>query len=331
VAGTVSDDRSPFDELLQSPFGEPSARREPRQAGAPWPLVVGIAIGAVAVLAGYLMASGAEATPAATTAGVASSTTTSTTTAAASVDGTVAFPPGFVPITELLAAKPEYAFDLGDDLVVGFTTATRRGFEQTNGFDGGDWVLETAAGEQIAAVGTTFDFGVPGNFSVHFPGAAESVPAGVKLVSLWNEDFRASSVDVPWTGPPFETGGLRIQFDDGISVTLDRITLDDTSGEVAWSIQGVDGPGGLVQVFISDGSVPNPTPLYYDSGGSFDPFGISPLAGAAVQGVETLMPAEGGGDAGYPEVLSVDVSLNLVGSTPTDAEFDLAGLPGLEH
>lgn len=327
----MSDDPSAFHELLRSPFGDSPVHKEGRPSTSPWLLVAGIAIGAIAVLFGYLLASSPEqATAASTTA--AGSTVPPTTGPTTTVVETVAFPPGFVAVTDMLAAKPEYVVDLGDELVLGFTTATRRGFEQTSGFDGGDWVLETASGDEIASISTSFDYGVPGNFSVRFPAVGDSTPTRVKLVALWRADVRDEVVAVPWGGaPPFETGGVDVDLGGGISASLDRITLDEGGGEVAWSLQGTGDPGGVVQVFISEGGTSNPATIYYDSGGGFNPFGGPPLGDAALEGVEMLTRQETGVDGGESDVLSVDVNVTLVASTQANAEFDLAGIPGLEH
>lgn len=331
MARIVSDDRSPFDELLRSPFSDPPATKETRSSSARWPVVAGIALGAVAVLLGYVVATGSESAIAATTTLAAAATTAVPTTSGGAVADAVDFPPGFVPLTEMLAAKPEYTIEIGDDLVVGFTTATRRGFEQISGFDGGDWMLETAAGTEVAATGTAFDYGVPGNFSVRFPAVGGSIPTRVKLVGLWRADNRHGIVDVPWSGPPFEGGGVEIDLGGGISVSLDHIALDENGGEVTWALQGVGGPGGVVQLFISEGGTANPTTIYYDNGAGFDPFGGSRLAGAATDGVVVLSRQETGVDGGTSDRVSIEATVTLVASTPADAEFDLSDLPGLEH
>ena len=57
--------------------------------------------------------------------------------------------------------------DVGEQLIIAFTTATRRGFEGTGGFQGGDWLLETAAAQCNVWNDQGWDLSVAVNLSMY--------------------------------------------------------------------------------------------------------------------------------------------------------------------
>lgn len=327
----MSGDHPSLDGLLQSPFDPLPSESSGGPGQAWWPIVAGVAIGALAVLAGYLLTSGDSSAAATTsTSTTTTSTTSGPTTTVAPAETPVAFPAGFVEVTEMIGIKPEYIIDAGDQLVVAFTSATRRGFESTEGFDGGDWILETSAGEELTASGITTSVAVPGGFSVQFPKEGEVVPQRMRLVTRWEIDRREGRLEIPFTGVPFEVGGNSIDLGAGIAVSLDRITLSEFDGEVEWSLAGAGERGGGVDLVITVGSELSPTAVYFPRVGGFNFFG----GGAALDDIATegtLPLTRQDQDGTREDTVSIEVFVTLVGTLPADAVFDLADVPGLDR
>jgi hypothetical protein len=327
----MTEEQAPFDDLLRSPFDPaPGEARSPLRRIS-WELVAGIAVGALAVIGGYSVASGDSTTAVTTTTTTTSATTTAgPSTTVVSGDAEVAFPPGFLAVTDMIGIKPEYIIDTGDQLIVSFTTASRRGFEDAVGFYGGDWVLETAAGGELTAAGVTSSPVVAGSFSVQFAKEGEVVPERMYLVSKWEVDSRDGSIEVPFPGTPFESSDIAIDLGGGIVLTLDQLTLGDTSGQVSWSFDGAGDRGGVLSgLFVSVGPASAPAAIYYQSDGGFNPFGGFDAADVATSGTWDLTRQD---DAGTNEdTLSIQVSATLIGILPADLAFDLTEVPGLDR
>jgi hypothetical protein len=295
--------------------------------------VAGIAVGALALTGGYIAASDDGSTQTtATTTTVAAATSTPVTTAVPD-DTPVAFPPGFAEVVDMIGIKPEYMIDTGDELVIAFTTATRRGFEGTETFDGGDWVLETAGGDELRARGVSRSIAVAGTFSVQFAKEGEVVPESLRLTNRWELDFRNGSTEIPFTGTPFEVAGVAVDLGSDVSLVIESLSLDENGAEVAWSLEGAGDHGATVDLFLQVGGDNAASAFYFDTGGGFNPFDPfdtfdpSELAG---DGVLVLNRQEdGGGSLEGP--LSIEVNATVVGTIPADLTFDLQGLPGLER
>lgn len=331
----MNDEQSPFDELMRSPFDPASGESRPSRRRVPWELVAGIAVGAVAMIGGYVVASDDAPTQAITTTTTIATTTSSLATTAP-VDTPVVFPPGFVEVTDMIGIKPEYMIDTGDELVIAFTTATRRGFEATEGFDGGDWVLETASGEELHASGITSSVAVAGSFSVQFAKEGEVTPERIRLTSRWELDYRGGSAEIPFTGIPFEAAEVAVDLGAGVSLVLERLSLGQTDGEVAWSLDGAGDRGAVINVYLLVGGGQSPSAVYsgsgdrsFGGGGFFDPFIAFDPSDLATEGVLTLTWSDAGGSSQDP--LSIEVSATVVGTIAADLAFDLQGLPGLER
>jgi hypothetical protein len=325
----MSDDRSSFDELLRSPFAP--APGDPAGPGHrfSWQLVATIAVGALAIIVGYVVTGGEGTAVGATTTTTVVTTTQAPSTTVAT-EGPVDFPPGFVEVSDMIAIKPEYIIDTGDQLIVSFTTASRRGFEDAGGFYGGDWVLETAAGDELTAAGITSSPVVPGSFSVQFAKEGEVAPERMYLVSKWEVDHRDGSIEIPFTGTPFESSDISVDLGGGVVLTLDQLTIGETSGQATWSFDGAGDRGGVLSgLFVTVGPSSAPAAVYYQSDGGFDPFGGFDSADVATSGTSNLTRQ---GDAGTNEdTLSIQVSATLIGTLPADLSFDLAEVPGLDR
>ncbi len=326
----MTDEQAPFDDLLRSPFDPAPGEVRPPMRRVPWELVAGIAIGALAIIGGYLVASGDTTTAETTTTTSIATTTEAPSTTVVSGETDVAFPPGFVEVNDMMGIKPEYIIDTGDQLIVSFITASRRGFEDAAGFYGGDWVLETAAGEELTAAGVTTSPVVPGSFSVQFAKDGEVVPERLYLVSKWEVDHRDGFIEIPFTGTPFESSDISVDLGGGIVLMLDQLTIGETSGQVSWSFDGAGDRGGALSgLFVTVGPSSAPAAIYYQSDGGFDPFGGFDSADVATSGTSNLARQ---GDAGTnDDTLSIEVSATLIGILPADFSFDLTEVPGLDR
>ena len=319
----MSDEQSPFDELLRSPWAPTPGEPGGKGRRAPWSLVAGIAIGALAVIGGYAVASGGDATSAGTTTTTTEVVLTSTPSTGLPVSEVpVDFPEGFVPVSDMTAVKPEYMVDTGDQLIIAFTTATRRGLTSSGGFDGGDWVLTTATGAELTSSGIVYNTAVVGGFSVQFDKEGDVTPRQLRLVDTWAMDSRDSTVEEPFTGIPTELSDIEIDLGGGVSLSLD-LSLGESDGEATWTLDGAGDRGGSVQVFVVIGDQQNPSAYYFDNGSTFD-FG-SGVGDIATQGVTNLTRQEIGGVAA--DTMSINATVTLIGTLPVDATFDLEGLP----
>jgi len=318
----MSDEQSPFDELLRSPWAPTPGEPGGKGRRAPWSLVAGIAIGALAVIGGYAVASGGDATSAATTTTTEVVLTSTPSTGLPVSEVPVDFPEGFAQVDDMTAIKPEYMVDTGDQLIIAFTTATRRGLTSSGGFDGGDWVLTTAGGDELTSSGIVYNTAVVGGFSVQFDKEGDVTPRQLRLVDTWAMDSRDSTVEEPFTGVPTELSDIEIDLGGGVSLSLD-LSLGESDGEATWTLDGAGDRGGSVQVFVVIGDQQNPSAYYFDNGSTFD-FG-SGVGDIATQGVTNLTRQEIGGVAA--DTMSINATVTLIGTLPVDATFDLEGLP----
>jgi len=326
----MTDEKAPFDDLLRSPFDPAPGEVRPPMRRATWELVAGIAVGALAIIGGYSVASGDTTTVEATTTTTTIATTTEApSTTVVSGETGVAFPPGFVVVNDMKAIKPEYIIDTGDQLIVSFTTANRRGFEDAAGFYGGDWVLETAADDELTAAGIISSPVVPGSFSVQFAKEGEVVPERMYLVSKWEVDSRDGFIEVPFTGTPFESSDISVDLGGGVVLMLDQLTIGETSGQVSWSFDGAGDRGGFPSgLFVTVGPSSAPAAVYYPSDGGFNLYDGFDPSDVATSGTWNLARQ---GDAGTNEdTLSIEVSATLIGTLPVDLSFDLTEVPGLD-
>ncbi|RPI21286.1 MAG: hypothetical protein EHM57_06820 [Actinobacteria bacterium] len=315
-----------FDELLASPFDQPDSFR------VWWPLIVGMAIGVAGVLIGYLAASADASDPVAATTTTAATTVTTTSIPGVALDET-SFPPGYSPVSGMVAVKPFAAVIHEDTVQIAFATAVRRGFDEdlATPFNGGRWVLETGSGTSVESTGVSSTFNAPGAFTVVFPWseAAPPQPAVLRLVEGLTFFDEQGEGEIPFTGLPMTVGGMTLAELPVTTVTVDDLTVTEDEAVLTWSSSEAVPVGTTFTVVLEDASQ-NTVAQYYDQGGFFfAAFGERRIpdqssgtvtlprdrAFQAFAGVETATQAR------------VYVSLEYTVAFPAEAEFDVSELP----
>ncbi len=301
-------------EILRSPLDEPE------RSGPWWPLLAGLVLGALAVIGGYAVAAGDEAP-------VSASPTTSAEAPSAPVDlAELPFPPGYEPLSDVVAAKPVSATRVGDELFISVTTVFRRGFDaQGVSLGGGSWVLETATGESLPSRGVVTDIGLEGVVSVVFPYPGDVGLARLILVERWERDGRDGSVTVPVVEATGErTDVPAIDLGGGVALEVTRLELTERSGSVDWRLAG-SSLGGDVAVFVRASQDGQDLAGYFPSGGFF--FGeqvVRPITEGTVQ----LSRDQGlSGELSDATDLVIEATATLLTSFPADLSFDVSELP----
>jgi hypothetical protein len=327
--------RDPLADLLRTPVPTgrrtrsdartPPTDRPPSGPPAQWIVLAGMALGILAVIGGYLVASGDD-----TTDDTAAPTTTTTTITAG--DGRQ-FPDGYTPVTDLVAIHADAIVPTPDRVMVGFTTAVLRGFdpELSTPFQGGDFTLVYSGGTTQTAEQIIFDSRAPGAFSVAFPAppAGAGQPSEIVLTSTWTRRPMSTAVSLDAESVPYVLPEpLQIGFDDGSSVTIETLTFDETGGEGTWAVPPGDGGAGSVTVSITV-ERPDAQPWYLFSGETFDLLQQVIPASAASSGTFLLDAHLQGGDPDVTVVAdaTLEVFVDLVESMPAQLSIDLAGVP----
>lgn len=299
--------------VLRSPLDEP----EPQPQW--WPLVAGILAGGLVVVGGYLVAGGgAEVAPPAT---AMAPTTSTSAVSAGGDDDQPAFPSSYVELTDVVAAKPSHAIDLGEQVAIVFTTVTHRGVE-TEGFFGGRWVLETAD-RAVDSTGVVTDPFAGGNFSVLFPAAGDAPMESLRLVELWQRSDRFGSVTIDPVTLPGVIAATTVDLLPGVTIELDAIELGESAATVSWRL--TSGEAVDVSVFIRAVDGDRDVAVFFSGGGGF--FGaesVEPMAGGTVT-LQRDQSSEEAIDAATAVV--IDVNVSLVVSLPAQAVFDVTELP----
>jgi hypothetical protein len=302
--------------ILRSPLDEPDP------PGAWWPVLAGIAIGALAVIAGYAVASSGDepsGSPAATTAvhqqavGVAASD--------------IAFPPGYQPLSETVAARPEHAMRVGDELFITVATVYRRGFfVEAGSLDGGAWVLETDTGLTLASTGVVTNPGVTGVVTVVFPDPGDAGLAQLRFVERWEPDGRDGSTTVA-----LDAGALGVTDDvatvdlgGGVRLDITRVELTERGGSVDWALSGSE-LGGDVVVLVRAVQDAQDLGFYFPTGGVF--FGQRVVRPGTSGTIALSRDQAGSADVGGATELVIEVSATLLRAFPADAVFDVTDLP----
>ena len=305
-----------FSEILRSPLAEPD------RGGPWWPLLAGIAVGALAVIGGYGVArSGGDLASPATTTIIQESTS-----AAADV-AEVPFPPGYEPLSESLAAKPDYAMRLGDELFIAVGTVFRRGFEVESGFlEGGEWVLETGAGEMISSDRVITNPDVPGVVSIVFPDPGDAGIARLRLVERWEPDERHGSATLPVESDVLGVRDKPVSVDlgGGVSLAITRLELTERGGSADWVLEGTV-LGGDVTVVVRVARDGQDLAIYFPAGGAFfGPRVVSP----GTEGTTPLSRDQAGsGTLDGATSIGIEVNAALLTAFPADVTFDIGDLP----
>jgi hypothetical protein len=305
-----------FSEILRSPLDEPE------RPGPWWPVLAGLVLGALAVIGGYAVAaSGDDAV-----AGVPTTTTTGETALPSVGVSDLPFPPGYEPISDVVAAKPEYATRVGDELFVAVTTVFRRGFDaQGVSLDAGSWVLETATGEVLPSTAVVTDPGLDGVVSVVFPYPGEVGLSRLVLVERWERDGRDGSATVAVEGAEAErTDVAAVDLGGGVVLDVDRLVLDQRSGTVHWTLSGSP-LGGDVVVFVRARQDGQDLATFFPSGGFFF---REQVARPTSEGTIQLSRDQGvSGELADATELVIEASATLFAAFPANVSFDASDLP----
>jgi hypothetical protein len=317
----VSDERPDLSAL----FAPPVTGRGPGPGGRRWAMVVGIVAGAAAVVAGFWVVRSTEGADV-----VAASPSTTTTTEAVAAPEEMAFPPGYVPVTDLVAVRPAAGVEADDTLIITMTTAVRRGLDpaHTTPFQSGRWTLETTGGYTLESGGTAFDPPVPGTFSVLFPlgGRTDAQPVRLVLDESWQRDDRYETVDLGTVELPFELAEP-IDVDLGATTLgIDGLVIASDFASMHWFT--TDGRLAVVSGYLEVGGGAQPRTYGPADPSRFDIYGgpvfVDPQGSSGVVEFRLRTPVADEGSTTGDGVLSL--SITLVDATPVDVEFDVTGL-----
>jgi hypothetical protein len=316
-------DDNRLDQLLSSPLDQPDSFR------VWWPLIAGVALGVAGALLGYVIASSDTAPSAAET----TTTTTVTSPAAPSDDGsTVAYPPGYIEVADLVAVRPVTAIVYGDSVHVAFSTAVRRGFDSTQStpFNGGRWILETTDGLAVESRGVVTSFNSPGAFSIVFPWESDEPlePATLRLVEGFNVAGNQDEATIPFEGLPATAESVEALELAGTTLVIDAISVTEDEAMLVWSSSAGTAVDPSFTVSLVD-STGNGVAAWYGQGDFFfDPLG------------EQGMPEESSGTVTLPRDRNLEAPDDIPSGTelrvftsaqsavtfPATAEFDVSEL-----
>jgi hypothetical protein len=177
------------------------------------------------------------------------------------------FPPGFVAIDENEAIAPTGITRYGDQLLVSFVSAVRRGVDPAS-FDplmGGRWVLETVSGDSLDSLGMAYNDRVPGAFSVIFTDEeGEGVqPLRLRLVERWLPLHATGAADAGLVdglvghlpSPP-----VAIDLDEGPQILVERFDRAGVGGHGIWAAVG-DPPSPVIVEVTGTIAGPDGTPI----------------------------------------------------------------------
>lgn len=308
----MSDDA--FKELMKSPLEEPRRRRrdsrkraaEPRRGGSgggggSWvPALVGMVVGAIVVLAGYLVAGTDD--PADEAAGVTTTITTTTTLAASNLG----FPAGYTVVNERIAVRPERILQREATTYVSFSSVVAAGLDpdETAGLVGGLWELELRDGSTVTSEEDFFDPLARGTFTVAFPAVDTAAITGVRLVGEALRTTNGFTSEYAFDPPlPFAADQVDVfLLEDSLELQVDSFELSADGGRIEWHLEGSPDVVASVDLYVEteDGSgrVPGDTLFESQSSGFRRNFGTTiapePAARSGVIGLEPM-------DFGNPE------------------------------
>jgi hypothetical protein len=325
----MSDDGRDLANLLASPIREDDPADRPR--GEHWAIAVGIGVGALAVVAGFWVAQSTIDSPAIPEPVAVDTTVGVPSTLPPSAAGDVPFPPGYEPVTDLVAIKPVRGLEAHDTLFITVNTAVRRGFDPSRSapFQSGRWTLQTSAGDVLSSAGTSFDMTVPGVFSILFPleGRIGVQPTQLTLDQRWQRDEDFQSVDLEVDELPYE---LPEPIDVPLAsstMRIERLSLTSDGGELDWAMS--NDRQAAVQLWLRLGNPSDPAMLYRGSGSeTFGFFGRSVFADPeGTSGTVALVPVNTESSGELDGQAAIDLQVALFTAIPGNAVFDLSELP----
>lgn len=313
--------------LLSSPLSDNKSTTGGPLAGW-WPAVAGVAVGAIAIVAGFWVAQSSDQSTT-TTAPVTTATAAPSTITMPAADN-AAFPPDYQPVTDFIALKPVSALEAHDTLFVTISTAVRRGLEPSESapFQSGRWTLETSTGETLTSAGTATDMTVPGTFSIVFPlqGQTGIEPTLLRLEERWQRQDQSESLNLEDVELPYQLPGPIDVAIGPYSLRIDSLTLDSERGEMQWIMS--DDRLATVQIWLTLGDPFQPTSFYRSTDSlGFGVFGPSVFTDPqGTTGTVELTPEPGIPDSEPNGQATLDLHVTTITPLPGDAEFDLSQL-----
>lgn len=310
----------PLRDILSSPLDEDDPPRRgrgaPVEGGASWPLwfVASMIVGALVVLAAYLVARTGEEPAAPDGAHEPPATT------AAPTEAVPRLPPSFTSVGDPFGVRVERVLIGPDTVFVTISAVVLAGVngELSAAFPGGSWDLVFADGARTSSIDELVDPSAPGYTTIRFDtsvggpeGLASLEYTGVGLRSFEAlEPATITGVILPEDGSeaPLTLDPTRHRLADGTTLAFDGFTMSSAGGSMSWSISGDEATRAAVQVSVE---VIHDERIIVGLGGrtgqepTFS-FGFGPpalLPGAMLPGGEVIFTA--------PEPLPTDIELTL--------------------
>ena len=304
-----------YEELIRSPLDDLDERQ-----GNGWSVAaVGVACG---LLVGWLatFGLGGEEQP-----DDAVPTSTTTTTTVAPVAEAADYPPGFVEITDGLAAYGNEVI-LGEEVItLSFTTAAKRGEDPaaTQWPVGGSWLLESASGAIVESSQVIVGRFSPGAFSVQFPASAlngETEFREARVVEFLDTVEFTGSVEIPFAGEPFQAPEpVSVPVSQEVTLIFTEVELGRFLGSVEWQTTGAE-MGTTVQVVAT---------LLDENGdvvGSYRRFpDILEPTDRGVLEIYWSEPFPTGQEGAV--TLSIEYTVGVASQIPVSIDFDLTDVP----
>jgi hypothetical protein len=225
---------------MESPLDEEGPDR---RLPALWTALVGVVVGGLLVLGGYVVAGDGDADV-----GAVATTTSAPAPVTTSAAG---FPAGYSPLNERIAVRPERVLFRDDTVFVSLSQAVLTGLDatETAGVGAGDWEL-IAAGTTYPMLTELRNVNAPGTLTVAF--AAPGVAAGdLEALRLVGEGSFLGTADeaifdvggLPFDGPP---GPWVIDLEPGAAFVVEEVVIDGDGGRLRWRLDGSAATGAVV-------------------------------------------------------------------------------------
>jgi hypothetical protein len=283
---------------------------------APWGMLLALIVGAAIVLAGFSLANrGADEDPTPTT------TLAPPTTAPSTV---AAFPAGYTPIDDVVAARVVRVGESGPDLAITLSSVSARGLDAaaSTPFTGGRWAAVLRDGTTVAALGQIADAGTPGVVTALFDPAA--VPAedlvAVRLSERWFNQSTSVTQDLEITGLPWTLPEPAVlDLGEGNQLVVSSLELSETGGFAEWSLVG--GPAlGVVSLEVAlDEGFFDGQPRMMIPVGRIDRFFFDPATAVPDGRIELSGPTAADGTGIASGIASWSVRLTV--TAPAEAEI----------
>lgn len=224
-----------FAELTRSPLDSPPDRRRPAHPRRRLPgwmtWLGGLLAGALLVGVGYVIG-GSRSEP------VIAATTTIAVAPPTTAPAAVPYPDGYVPVTDLIALRPEFHVTNGSQLLIGFSTAVRRGFDpaMSETFTGGRWELELEDGTIIPS--TAYSIAPTGSVTVSFDLGSRKVQdvARIRMTDRGVPEVDEFTFDATGPLPAGLSTTQRFAVADGVELAIAPFELTADGATIEWSM-----------------------------------------------------------------------------------------------